>query len=143
MASRARPCSCAWAAVSVGGLVFSAMSVLAATAYGAESSATTAASIAGTGAMATAPSKSSRFFPGDSLTLILRDSSQVSGVFLDLGRVSPDEYRRRYNDWRRTSSEGTNLPEIDARIELGTGRITGSGRLYFCGLGHDGVAVRK
>lgn len=123
--------------------VLSATAALEATAYGADGPAIAAAPVVATRAKAAASSKLSRFFPGDSLALVLRDSSRVSGVFLDLGLVAPDEYRRRYDDWRRNSSDGATLPEIDARIELGKGRITGSGKLSFCGLGHDGVAVRR
>jgi hypothetical protein len=90
-----------------------------------------------------APAKPSRFLPGDSLALVLRDSSRVSGVFIDLGRVAPDEYRVRYEAWRSQSTDRAMLPGIDARVDLLAGRITGSGTVAFCGLGHDGVAVRK
>ncbi|HET9325279.1 MAG TPA: hypothetical protein VFQ05_00740 [Candidatus Eisenbacteria bacterium] len=92
---------------------------------------------------ASAAATPSRFFPGDSVALVLRDSSRVSGVFLDLGRVAQDEYRVRYDRWRSESSAGRAMPEIGARIELVTGRITGSGKVSFCGLAHDGVAIRK
>ena len=92
---------------------------------------------------APASGKTAHFYPGTSLTLVLRDSSRVSGVFLDLGQQGPDAYRSRYESWRRESSAGAQLPALDERIVLGTGRITGSGKLSFCGLGHDGVAVRK
>lgn len=109
---------------------------------GADSPAMAHAVAAETGAKSAASGKLSRFIPGDSLALILRDSTRVSGVFLELGRIPLEEYRSRYDDWRANSRDGARLPEIDAPIELGKG-ITGSGKLYFSGLGHEGMAVRK
>lgn len=91
---------------------------------------------------ASAASKLTRFFPGDSLTLVRRDSTRVSGVFLDLGHISLEEYRSRYDDWRRNSSDGAAMPEINSSIELGRG-ITSNGKVYFNGLDYGGVFVRK
>jgi len=123
--------------------LLSATVALWVSAYAADRSAIAAAApTAETGETAAASSKLSRFLPGDSLALILRDSTRVSGVFLDLGRIPLEEYRSRYDDWRRNSSDGAVLPEIDTSIELGKG-IMGSGKLYFSGLGYEGLAVRK
>ena len=123
--------------------LLSATLALGASPFAADRSAIAAAAPAAeTGGRAAASSKLSRFLPGDSLALILRDSTRVSGVFIDLGRIPLEEYRSRYDDWRRNSSDGAALPEIDTSIELGRG-ITGSGKLYFSGLGYEGLAVRK
>jgi len=92
---------------------------------------------------AIAEAKPIKFYPGDDVVLVMQDSTHVTGKFVDLGRVSVEAYRDRYDAWRHSSIDGALLPELGERVELGTGRITTSGRVTFVGLGHEGVEVRR
>src|SRR5262249_2877090 len=79
----------------------------------------------------------------DSVLVVLEDSTRVAGVFEGVARVSSEQYRDRYDRWRRTATDGDGLPELGTRVGLASPSMTIPGKAIFCGFSQAGIEVRE
>ena len=62
-----------------------------------------------------------RVQPGTRVTLLLDDSTRVTGIYRGSVRVADDAYRATYEAWRAHHPRGAAFPEIGERVELHPG----------------------
>ena len=62
-----------------------------------------------------------RVSPGEHITLLLDDSTRVSGVYRGSAHIADAEYRAVYNAWRGRHPRGPAFPEIGEPVQLKPG----------------------
>jgi hypothetical protein len=58
--------------------------------------------------------------PGKTVTLVLRDSSQIKGKFIGLEKLQDQEYAETYNQIRELKPDGVVLPKLDDTVSITT-----------------------
>ena len=90
-----------------------------------------------------APSSYARLEPGTDVTVLLQDSTGITGTFGGQGRLSDEQYAARYNAWCANQRGDSAMPQIgDELFLLRSSATTESVSGYLAGFDPECVLVR-